>query len=333
MRVLWTHNFDPRINNTGTFMNIMAEGVRNVGIDLELCYLGNLRSVKNLLRARRLVKHIAGDFDLIHAQFGSACAVATMGAKNVPRILSLRGSDWYWYKEKCNYHMMHGLLATMMSRKAIKSYNLIITMSNRMTREVTRHRPFGGVVTLPSPVDLESFRPLDKGAARARLGFAGDTTKWVLFTTLSTKNPVKRVPLAIEAVNRARNGMGGITLKIATGLSHEEMPLFVGACDLVLCTSVYEGWPNCIKEALACNIPFVSTDVSDLSLIADQDPSCRICAPDPDILADNICDVLCTQSTESLRHHVAQMDVSVVGKKLVELYMATLSKPRTFEYR
>lgn len=61
---------------------------------------------------------------------------------------------------------------------------------------------------------------------------------------------------------------------------------------IVLCTSTHEGWLNSIKEALACNVPVVLTDVSDLHLITDNEKDCRIYPPDAEIIVDNICDVL-----------------------------------------
>lgn len=307
-------------------MYISAAGLRARNIKLELCYLGNLRSVKNLLRARAMVSRIAGDFDLIHAQSGSACAVATAGARNVPKVVTLRGSEWHWYREKWNWDMIHGFFANAMTRKVLEKYDSIITVSHRMTNEVKSNFVDMSVSTIPSPIDLKSFRPVDKHTARAKLGFPDDKDKWILFNTLSLRTSCKRVQLAQEAVNRVKQRMGGIKLKVATGIPHADMPIFVNACDLILSTSVHEGWPNAVKEALACNIPFVATDTSDLSMIAKQEPSCRICPPDPDILAENICDVLSKPHEVDLRSHVFEMDVSVVSHRILDIYNSLNNK-------
>lgn len=326
MKVLWTHNFDPTIKNSGIFMNILAQSMLDLGVELDLCYLGNLRSVKNLLNAYSKVKNISKNYNLVHSQFGSACALATLGAEDTPKILSLRGSDWHCYKEKIGFCMFHGIMANTMSRMSLKYYDLIITMSQRMSNEVTNYSPLSSVVSLVDGINLKSFQPIDKYTARAKLGFPDDKTKWVLFTTMSTDNPIKRVPLAMESVKRAKQIMPEITLKIATGIPHSKMPLFVGACDLILSTSTHEGWPNCIKEAFACNIPFVSTDVSDLSIIAKKEPSCRVCPPDPNILADNICEVLSLNYSKNLRHYVEFMDSAIISETLLQLYKQIISR-------
>lgn len=320
MRVLWTHNFDPRLKNSGRFMYLCADGVRELGVDLELFYLGNLRSLRNLFYARKQVRRIASSFDVVHAQFGSACAFATAGVGKVPKVLSLRGSDWYWYRERLNYQAIHSLMAALITRVVIRNYASIITMSLRMKKEVERAYRDVHVLSIPDPVDIQDFKPLHKQCARSELGFPTDNDKWVLFTTLSQTNPIKRVPLALEAVNRANKKMGGVQLRFASDLPHKKMPLFVASCDLVLCTSVYEGWPNSIKEGLACNLPFVSTDVSDLGEIAYQERSCHICPPQPDILGDSICKTLSMANINNLRRHVFKMDLKTTSQRLVDLY-------------
>lgn len=320
MKILWTHNFDPTVRSSGVFMHLLAQGMRDIGVELELCYLGNLRSVTNMLQAYYMVKEIATDFDLVHSQFGSACAVATCGAKNVPKVLSLRGSDWYRFSGQPGFQSIHGMLASTMTRMVVRNFSAVVAMSRRMTDGILKEYPDLVVSSIPSPIHLKNFQPVARSVARAKLGCPDNTDKWILFTTLSERNPVKRVQLAQAAVRIANERLGCIKLRIATGLSHSEMPMFVSACDLALCTSVHEGWPNCIKEALACNLPFIATDVSDLSTIASQEPSCRICLPDPDILADNICDVLSMPRAENLSRHVYEMDVPVISKRLYDLY-------------
>ena len=313
------------LKNSGPFMHMLADGVRNSGVDIDLRYLGNLRSARNLLIARRMIKRVACEFDLIHAQFGSACAVATAGGKNTVKLLSLRGSDWYRYNEKWNYESLHSLIATVMSRSVLKQFDAVVVMSNRMAVDVHERYPDVNLVTIPDPINLLVFKPIDKMAARAALGCPNDNDKWILFTTASTRNQIKRFRLAQEAVGYAKQNIGGIKLRVATGIEPGKMPLFVGCCDLVLSTSVYEGWPNAIKESLACNVPFVATDVSDLRDIANQEPSCRVCSPEPHAIAESICDVLSINNVGNLRRHVLGMDVPLVSKQIVDLYQQLVS--------
>lgn len=328
MRVLWTHNFNPAKLNDGVFMFTAAEGLRALGVDVQLEYLGNLRSALNILKAKKHVNKISKAFDLVHAQYGSACAIATMTAKGCPKVLSVRGSDWNVYTSPFRYHYWHTRLAKLMTRLAVKSYDLVITVSNRMVLDLQKSSPNVRPVALPSPIDLDRFVPVDKEQARQLLGFPNNKEKWILFTSLYCNSPIKRYSLARQAVDLVNHKLGNVKMRVASGLPHSELPLFVAACDLILCTSVFEGWPNSIKEALACNLPFVSTDVSDLSDIADKEPNCRICPSDATVLAENICDVLLAPRTDNLRSHVIEMDVRTTSNRLLALYTDLVSQRR-----
>jgi glycosyltransferase involved in cell wall biosynthesis len=326
MKILWTHNFDPNKMNAGNFMFSCAKALQDRGVELDLCYLGNLRSLSNLIKAHKHVQNIAKDYDIIHAQFGSACAMVTSSVKDVPKVLSLRGSDWYRFDKKVNFASAHAFLATQMTKMSISKFNAIVTVSERMSNDVSKQYPNSKRYTIPSPINLNNFKPMDKQESRKALGFENNNDYWVLFTTLQITNPVKRAALAEEAIEIASKRMaGGVKMRIATGIAHDQMPIFVSSCDIVLCTSTHEGWPNSIKEALACNVPFVSTDVSDLHLIADKEKECRICPPDVEIIADNICDVLKQSNYNDLRHYVASMGLEKTCDKILNLYNEVLS--------
>jgi len=51
------------------------------------------------------------------------------------------------------------------------------------------------------------------------------------------------------------------------------------ACDIFLLTSVYEGIPNAILEAQACNVPVVATDVGGVSEIIEDNHNGVLCKP------------------------------------------------------
>jgi hypothetical protein len=67
-------------------------------------------------------------------------------------------------------------------------------------------------------------------------------------------------------------------------------------------------------------VPFVATDVSDLAEIASREPSCRICKPDPELLAKVLCEVLQAPRPMNLRRHVVIMDLKASSKRLSDIY-------------
>lgn len=328
MRILWTHNFDPSIANSGVFVHKTAAGVRERGVDLHLEYLGNLRSIRQVLETRAQVKHLARDFDLVHAQYGSACAFVTGAARDVPRVVTLRGSDWNIHSSSFGFRYFHTRAASLFTRISLGRYDTIICVSRRVARSVQEHAPDARVEVSPSPIDLSRFVPRDKREAKALLGYPHCDDKWVLFNSLKLNNPVKRFALAKRAFDIAQARLGNLRLRLATELPHDQIPLFVSACDVILCTSDNEGWPNSIKEALACNVPFVATDVSDLGEIARIEPSCRVCPADPDVIADNLCEVLTGPEPANLRQHVSKMSVEAISQQLISIYEGLISRSR-----
>ena len=104
------------------------------------------------------------------------------------------------------------------------------------------------------------------------------------------------------------------------------MPSFIASCNLILSTSYYEGWPNCIKESLACGIPFVATDVSDLAEISKRQMSCRVVSPDAHMIAQNIIEVIDLDKDLNLVDEVKHMSFNNTYLKIKETYSRVVNK-------
>ncbi|MFZ4722036.1 MAG: glycosyltransferase family 4 protein [Phycisphaerales bacterium] len=314
MRVLWPHNFDPSRLNCGCFMYTAARGLMDLGVDVRLEYLGNLRNPIAIAAARRRVERIAADFDVVHAQYGSACSLAT-SACGQPAVVSIRGNDWNVYSASAHPLWLHTRVARCMTMSALRGYRAVVCVSHRIAQELSRHcRADTEVLVLPSAIDL-SLWPETLSVQQERRQMHR-----VLFTSNTKCDPIKRAWLLKRAVAIASARVGRIEVVLATGIPHEEMPALVASCDAVACTSETEGWPNSVKEALACGIPFVSTDVSDLWAIANSEPSCRIVEPNPESFAQGLCEVLAAGRDPNLRRHVLHMGLEPASRSLLALY-------------
>jgi len=200
----------------------------------------------------------------------------------------------------------------------MKNYNVIITVSKRMRDEIQSDYRDIRVEVLPSGIDNGMFQPMIREEARSRIGESNDRSPWVLFSQPSKQ--LKRADLANMAVEYARRQIPDLKIKLLEGCSPAEVPLWINASNVILITSTHEGWPNIVKEGLACNIPFVSTDVSDLHLIAGVTQSCTVTDATPDKLAAGILKAIDRGETDSLRQHAAGFDLSVIGGQLMGLY-------------
>jgi len=171
---------------------------------------------------------------------------------------------------------------------------------------------------------------MNRATCRAKLGHSNDESPWILFNTLSENNPVKRLDLAKAAIAEVKKTYPEAKLKIATGIQYVEMPVFINSCDLALCTSTHEGWPNSIKEALACNLPFVSTDVSDLQEISLKYKSCKVTASDPIDIGKAIVDVLSNKEKEKEKYDqlFKLFDLETSSRKYMDIYQEVQSDSR-----
>jgi glycosyltransferase involved in cell wall biosynthesis len=329
MKILWTHNFDPAIKGSGSFMWVMVDGLRKQGMQIDVLNLGNLRSPWRIFQAILRVRAQSKNYDLVHAQFGSACSLVTMFA-NKPKIVSLRGSDWYKFSGKNIFTKAHSYLGRLFTQISLRRFASIIVMSRHMQHELQSYLKQDSpsrVTVITDPIDLQKFVPIPRDVSRQKYFPEYQTETLIILATLDENNPIKRVALAKEAIRLVQQDVPNVRLVVASGISHADMPAFISACDLMLVTSRHEGWPNCVKEALACGIPFVSTDVSDLKDIARDQSKCRIAEPDAEDIAKQILGTLCDSEpldALSLRKHVLHMSMTKSYNSLLNIYKKLL---------
>jgi teichuronic acid biosynthesis glycosyltransferase TuaC len=320
MKVLWVHNFDPNRLNAGCFVKAVIPSLKSFGVEVDLYYLGNLRSPKNLVKAIKRLQEASLNYDLVHAQYGSICGFITSFIKK-PKVVTIRGNDWSVHNETFSFPFVHTRISRFLTRISINRFDGVIPVSNRLKKEVETIYRQKIELVLPSPIDLSVWKPKIQR-------FENNSKKKykILFVSLNKKDPIKRYAVANEAINILNKKLDNVVLSVASNIPFEDMPAFVANHDVVLCLSESEGWPNSVKEALACNIPFVATDVSDLKEIANKEKVCLITSLIPEVIANNLFSVLTEHSSYNVRKYVEHMDVEVSAKKLIKVYKSILSK-------
>ena len=195
---------------------------------------------------------------------------------------------------------------------AVKSHE----MANKPKRE--------NVHIIPHEIDLEVFRPVEKEQARAALGL--DPGKKYLLFAANPKIPVKRFPLAKAVADKLQKQDSSIELLVIYKEPQDRLALFMSACDALIFTSYQEGSPNVVKQAMACNLPIVSTDVGDVRDVIGATKGCYVCKPDVRELADCLVGVLRRGERTSGREKVRHLSGPAVAQRVIKVYEQVLSK-------
>jgi teichuronic acid biosynthesis glycosyltransferase TuaC len=246
VRVLVVTNFmpDPSAPQRGRWVRDQVDEVRRRGVEVDLFefsrgrdeYLPATRRLRALLRRER--------FDLVHAHYGLAGWVARLaGAK--PLVVTFHGTD-------VRHHLVGHL-----SRRLAWRIDLVAGVSRALFFPEDG-RPglpaVPGSAVLPCGPDLRRFEPMPRAEARRRLGL--DPDGFYLFFPANPARPEKRHDRAAAVATACEADLlsGG-------SIEPERMPLWINAANAVLVTSDYEGFGMAAVEALACEVPVLSTDV------------------------------------------------------------------------
>ena len=259
-------------------------------------FKGYLKNVP-ILR-KQLAKN---DYDVVHAHYSMSAFVASL-AGSKPLFVSLMGSD---VKSEKYFKLVLKIFNLF-------SWKKIIVKSEDMYKSLG----IDDALIIPNGVDMNRFKPLDRNESLKFLGW-DPTKKHVLFGADPNKK-VKNYPLALEAFNSL--DMENVEMHHIIDVPNIEMPYYFNAADVLLLTSHWEGSPNVIKEAMACNTPIVSSDVGDVRKLISDVEGCYITEYNAGDVAKNIKKALSFNKKTEGRKSVQHLDSSKISKIIVDEY-------------
>jgi glycosyltransferase involved in cell wall biosynthesis len=314
--------------NTMAALAHQVESLRRLGVEVEVLEVGGIPKIKYLQAWPRLGA-LAPRADLVHAHFGF-CGWLARSQFSRPVVLSFMGSDLLGIPTAVGRITRLSRLEVSINRWAAGRMDAVIVKSRKMADVVA---PVSAHV-LPNGVDLDFFRPMARDEARTALGWP-EGPRYVLFPG-DPDNPGKGFALANAAVVKAAEQVRGQVVMVPLKkVLPEQVPLYINACEAMLMTSLSEGSPNVVKEAMACNLPVISVPVGDVPELFEDAEGYSVSPRDPGALARALVATLSAEPRVRGREALIAkgLDVMTVARRLVSIYTSVLDRQATAGHR
>ncbi len=311
LKILIVTNMYPHDENlsSGTFVMQQVIELRRLGHNVDVFHFHGNKSKFNYIKAflQVFLKTWKKTYDIVHAHYGLSGMVA-LGRWKTPLIITLHGSD-----------VLIGVVQPFLSRFACRLSDAVIAVSPSIASRIP-----GSVI--PCGIDLDLFKPLNRQESRAKL-LLPQNKRLVLFP-FDPGRKIKRYDLAQDTIQLLASRGHNIQLLIAKGVKNENMPWYYNAADAMILCSNSEGSPTSVKEALACNLPVVSTDVGDVRQIFNGTLGTIICEQNIESLTNALEHVLNLPGKGKIdtRLSMQRFDQRSTVESIISVYQKALGK-------
>lgn len=335
---LYVHRLSSKIDLTNKPSNISLHPtpVLYLPTDSQYKKLGekHFKYVDSLIQKNKL------QFDLVHSHF--TWSSGYVGAKikekyGVPFIVTAHGYDIYKlpfkdkeWKSKIEY--------------VLNSADSIITVSKSNLECIKKLDVTTSVNVLPNGYKQDLFYPMDSHECRKLLDFPIDKK---IILTIGNLEEVKGHKYLIESISNVVKhrrdfvclivGVGKLEkkldrqirsanlqdcIKLIGSKPHNEIPLWINACDIFVLPSLREGNPTVLVECLGCGKPFVGTKVGGIPEIIVSDEYGLLVKPgNSNELAEKILKALDrVWDSNRIYEYAGKFSWSKISKKLVDIY-------------
>ena len=219
------------------------------GRQSKLNYLKSIFSINKLIRNN--------NFDIIHIHFGlSGIFLLFNPFLKTPSVVTLHGSDTMAGKA-------YGLMLPI-TKIVVKLVKKVIIMNEKMSDLFVNHK--NKLVRIPCGIDVNIFDigrhnndqtfKIGFPSSKARLG-----KNFLLFKQIIDSLIIQGFQIEIVEFH---------------DLTRAEVIKNLSILDCLLFTSLYEGSPQIIKEAMGAGVPIVSTNVGDVKYVLEGVNNCYI---------------------------------------------------------
>jgi glycosyltransferase involved in cell wall biosynthesis len=312
----WPHAERPTY---GTFVRHTVDGLLAEDVRSDVLFVRGYRGWHTYLlgcAAMALLPFATrAKYRLVHSHGGETALLARFYHR-APVLASYWGSDILGPQ---NGNFLDRFSCFTRSR-ILRVHSLLLTATTTKSQEMervlpgrTRKRNW----VIPDGVDRAQFSPVNRDAARRKLGWPLDE---VTVISVGRHDPVKRLWLAERATALAAREVKGLRWRVLSAVPPHEMPLHYNAADCLVHTSASEGSPNVVKEALACNLPVVATPSGDISELLAGVTHSAVCAPEPEPLARAIARCVTGRPSSNGRDRTRHLDLREVTVRTLACY-------------
>lgn len=257
MRILVITNMYPGRNADYPYVGVFVEEQvkllsRSATVDVEVIdgFRGPLWYLKGFLRAWRAC--MRGGHDVIHVHYGLTAAFLPFLPPSVRRrvVVTLHGGDILSAQGKS--------MQVAITRRVLGHAGVVIGVSDEIA---VAARPHSRVVeVLPCGVDEDFFSPSPRpvAAGPVRIIFPGNPDR-----------AVKNHPLFLSIVAAYQKRFGAVEVVVLHMMERDQVRDEMRRASALLLTSLSEGSPQVVKEALACDLAVLASDVGDVRQVLD----------------------------------------------------------------
>ena len=266
MKLLIVTNMYPDLARpyNGIFVSEQVDGIRRWHPDVmvDVCFIdgskGKMEYLKSILYVNRKINK--GKYDLVHIHYGlSGLFMLLPFHKKIKSVVTFHGCDIQPQGDG-------GKLTRWISRQVARKCDCCIVLNKGMHKVVDTCNKNNFII--PCSVDCRTFIPA--------ITKQKNETPIIVFPSKRNYH-VKNYPLFADVLSILRNKYGmqceEIELK---GFTRQQISDIFNKADLMLMTSWSEGSPQVVKEAMACNLPVVSTPVGDMEELLEGVKDCYV---------------------------------------------------------
>jgi teichuronic acid biosynthesis glycosyltransferase TuaC len=259
-----------------------------------LGYLKNLKIIKAKIKEYKP--------DLIHAHFGLSGLLANL-QRTVPVVTTYHGSEISTFI----VNFLSSLCAVL------SGYNIYVAQH---IRNKMFYKPGKNYKIIPCGINLNVLKEVNKELSQSKMNLNKENINIVFSGAFD--NPVKNYTLAKNAVGLIPEMP--INLVELKGYNRKEVNYLLNACDVLLLTSISEGSPQVIKEAMACNCPIVATDAGDIKEIISGTDGCYLTSSEPEDVAQKIRIAVKFAGRTKGREKILKFDNNIISEKIYSVY-------------